>query len=79
MATTDDLHHLRWVLLYPATHVGQFVRGNAIPDYFVANPSIGSPIGPEQDWEGVEGGRIQAFSSAVVCWSPGDGARVVTD
>jgi LGFP repeat len=66
-------------MLYPEDVVGQFVPANAIPAYFVQHPEIGSPIGGEADWDGVDGGRIQSFTGGVVGWDAANGARVVSE
>lgn len=79
MSSADAAHLQRWTLIHPVSVVGQFVRGNAIPEYFVANPAIGSPLGAESDWDGVSGGRIQAFTGGCVGWDPAGGARMVTE
>jgi len=78
MATLDSKNLKRWTMLHPVSVVGQFVRGNAIPDFFAMHPEIGSPVDAEENWDGVDQGRIQAFSSAIVGWDPVGGARVVT-
>lgn len=75
--TTDEAFEQRWTLLQPIEVVGEFVRGQAITDYFVQHPEIGSPIGGEADWDGVDGGKIRAFSGGVVGWDEAGGARVV--
>jgi hypothetical protein len=77
--STDDAHKQRWTLLGPVETVGEFVRGNAIPDYFVAHPEIGSPIDAEADWDGADGGRVQAFTAGVVVWDSDGGARVLSE
>jgi hypothetical protein len=78
VATLDSIHVQRWTAFLPESEVGQFVRGNAIPDFFAAHPEIGSPLGAEVDWDEVKGGRIQAFSGGIVGWDPDGGARVVS-
>ena len=75
MTTTDQAHSQRWTLIHPTSTVGQFVSANAIPAYFTAHPEIGSPIGAESDWDGADGGRIQAFTGGLVVWDPAAGAR----
>jgi len=73
----DLAHRARWTLVKPEKTVGQFVRGNAIPDYFVAHPEVGSPLGPEVTIEG--GGVVQAFTGCVLRWTPANGVEVVTE
>ena len=77
--TTDQAYNQRWTLIHPTTVVGQFVRGNAIPEWFVAHPEVGSPIGAEMDWDGAPGGRIQSFSGGIVAWDPAGGVREITE
>lgn len=72
----DDALKARWTLLHGESVVGRFVRGNAIPDYFVQHPELGSPITSEADTG--DGGRVQAFTGSVVTWYPDRGVQVVT-
>jgi hypothetical protein len=74
--TIDDALKARWTLLEGEDVVGQFVRGNAIPDYFIAHPELGSPITGESDTD--DGGRVQAFTNGVVVWHADRGVEVVT-
>jgi hypothetical protein len=74
--TIDDALKARWTLIQGEDVVGQFVRGNAIPDHFIAHPELGSPITAESDTD--DGGRVQAFTNAVITWHPDRGVEVVT-
>jgi hypothetical protein len=78
MATLDSVYLQRWTFVQPVSVVGELVRGNAIPDYFLDHPEVGSPIDGEVDWDEVPGGRLQPFTGAVLGWDPDNGTRVIT-
>lgn len=79
MTTVDAMLAQRWALLAAAEAVGPFTAGHAIDDFWVQNPQIGSPIGGEVDWDGVDGGKLRPFANAVVGWDAANGARVVSE
>jgi hypothetical protein len=79
MPSVDAMLLQRWTLLAAASKVGPFVRGNAIPDFWVQHPELGSPISGEADWDGVDGGRIQAFACGTVGWDATNGVRIVSE
>ncbi len=78
MATLDDILRQRWTMMQPEDVVGLYVPGNAIPDYWRAHPDLGSPIAAETDLDGIDGGRVQAFTGGVVTWDATNGVQVVS-
>jgi hypothetical protein len=70
----EQAHLLRWRL------IRQDIVYNpafGIPTYWRGHPEIGSPLGPELDMGG--GVTAQAFTGAILRYTPGVGVEVVTE
>jgi hypothetical protein len=69
MPTITDLQAMRWNAIDPTI---PFAPENAIGQYWLQHPELGSPLGPETPLD--DGSVGQAFTNGVVTWSPHTGA-----
>jgi hypothetical protein len=72
MATINDLQAKRWNAIDPSI---PFAPDNAIQQFWLQHPELGSPLGPETALD--DGSVGQAFANGVVTWSAGVGAVLV--
>lgn len=79
MTTLADAHRERWYTLRTEKQIGPYQQDFGIPTFWRQHPELGSPLGKEQDLDGVPGGKVQVFSGGVVRWIPAEGASVVTE
>jgi len=68
MATIHDLQAMRWNAIDPKI---PFAPENAIAQYWLQHPELGSPLGPETPLD--DGSVGQAFANGVLTWSPHNG------
>ncbi|HEY1297276.1 MAG TPA: hypothetical protein VGJ60_29710 [Chloroflexota bacterium] len=71
MATVDDLQAKRWHAIDPTI---PYAPANAIPQYWLEHPELGSPLGPETQLD--DGSVGQAFANGVVTWSAENGVAL---
>jgi hypothetical protein len=65
MPTITDLQAMRWHAIDPTI---PFAPENAISQFWLQHPELGSPLGPETRLD--DGSVGQAFANGVVTWSP---------
>ncbi len=72
MATINDLQAKRWNAIDPTI---PFAPDNAIQQFWLQHPELGSPLGAETPLD--DGSVGQAFANGVLTWTAADGVVLV--